>query len=117
MVCFVSGVQPPRPTAPYSPTAANRDRLPLISATRDLHTALSWGYGGCHPIVAIKVADAAAAGVLGYDMGGALNDLCWSGMAQYFATSSAEVVFDGNIPAHCIEVLQARLGCEQTVNK
>ncbi len=91
--------------------AATRPRLPLISATRDLQTALSWGYGGCHPIVAINVQAAAAAHVRAYDMGGSLNNLCWSGMAQNFAASSAEVVFDGDIPAHCITVLQVGWTC------
>lgn len=78
----------------------------LISATHDLHIALSWGYGGCHPIVAIDVAKAAAAGVRAYDMGGSLNDLCSAGMVQNFAASSREVVFDRDIPAHCVTLLQ-----------
>ncbi len=56
--------------------------------------------------MAIDVQAAAAAHVRAYDMGGSLNSLCWSGMAQKFAASSAEVVFDGDIPAHCVMMLQ-----------
>ncbi len=60
--------------------------------------------------MAIDVQAAAAAGVRAYDMGGSMNNLC-SGIPVHFAASSAEVVFDGNIPASCVTMLQVGWTC------
>lgn len=91
----------------FNGSKLGRIRKPFISATRDLRTALSWSYGGCHKIVKINLNKCQEAGVCVLDMGGKHNLWCWGGTVANFAAMSREVLLDAPIPADCCTLVKA----------